>query len=110
MGGGCKRAPITIGSAVGLMLGWQTTMAGGEIRRDVQRADDQRRTGLAVQVRHPASGQQGTQNHRGKREMNCQVAQIASHVSSFANLMKEYVRRQWAMLAQPIDLDILELF
>jgi hypothetical protein len=110
MGCGRKRAPIMIGLAFGLMLGGQTTMAGGEIRRGVHLADDQRCTGLAIQVRHPARRQQGAQNHRSKREMNCQVAQIAGHVSSFASLMMEYVHRQCAMLAQQIDLDILELF
>jgi hypothetical protein len=110
MGSSSKRAPIVTGTAIGLMLGGQASVVGEKSRAAVHRADEQRRTGLAVQVRHPACRQQGAQNHRDKREMNCQMAQTAGHVSSCGNLMMKCRCRQCAMMAQPIGLGILELF
>jgi hypothetical protein len=75
-------------------------MTGGRTGVAVHRAYDECGTWLAANIGHPACRQKRAQNHRGKREMNCQVTQIAGHISSGGTLMIELACRQDGNLAQ----------
>jgi hypothetical protein len=97
----CEGASIVIVAPVGLMLGGKTPMNTGLASAAIHGANDQDRIWLAAEVRHPTCGQQRTQDHRGKREMNCQMTQVAGHISSVGNLMRGHAGCQCAVLAQP---------
>jgi hypothetical protein len=97
---GCERASIVFATPVWLMLRRKPRMTGGRTGVAVHRAYDECGTWLAANIGHPAGRQKRTQNHRGKREMNCQVTQIAGHISSAATLMRESACRQDEMLPQ----------